>query len=84
MLGGVARRQDIHSQSRGKGNFGPLGIMDWIHGTSIGGDFAGDVSDEAEKHNVKERGNDALEDVKEGGKEGLRSWNKKRKNGKKA
>ncbi|RDL41920.1 uncharacterized protein BP5553_01899 [Venustampulla echinocandica] len=84
MLGGVARRQDIHSKCRGKGNFGPLGILDWIHGTSIGGDVAEDVIDEAEKHNVKERGNDALENVKEGGKEGLRSWNTRRKSGKKA
>ncbi|KFY39973.1 hypothetical protein V494_03730, partial [Pseudogymnoascus sp. VKM F-4513 (FW-928)] len=55
MLGGIARRQDRHMQSRGKGNFAPWGFMDWVHGTSVGGDFVEDVKDEAEKHQVKER-----------------------------
>jgi len=83
MLGGVARRQDIHSRSHGKGNFAPWGIMDWIHGTSVGADVVDDARDEAEKHNVKERSNRALDNAKESGKEGVRAWNGKRKSARK-
>jgi len=38
MLGGITRRQDLHSRGGGKGNFAPWGLLDWIHGTSIGAD----------------------------------------------
>ncbi|KAJ5902182.1 sterol desaturase family [Penicillium taxi] len=40
-LGGIARRIDYHCLSRGEGNFGPWGILDWFCGTSIG-DSMGD------------------------------------------
>ncbi|KFY02824.1 hypothetical protein O988_01880 [Pseudogymnoascus sp. VKM F-3808] len=70
MLGGIARRQDKHMQSRGKGNFAPWGFMDWLHGTSVGGDVMEDVRDEAEKHQVKEKAGDALDDAAASGKEG--------------
>lgn len=83
MLGGMARRQDLHSQGRGKGNFAPLGIMDWIHGTSIGADVVDDMKDEADKHHVSERSGNAMEKAKESGRQGLRSWNGKKKNQKK-
>jgi hypothetical protein len=80
MLGGIARRQDLHSESKGQGNFAPWGLMDWIHGTSIGADVMDDVSDEAEKHHVKERSGKALENAKESGKEGVKAWNGRKKN----
>lgn len=38
MLGGITRRQELHSRGGGKGNFAPWGLLDWIHGTSIGAD----------------------------------------------
>jgi hypothetical protein len=61
----------------------PLGgLLDWIHGTSVGGDVLDDMKDEAEKHQVKERGGKALENAKQGGKEGLRGWNARRKSSK--
>ncbi|KAG0650043.1 hypothetical protein D0Z07_3855 [Hyphodiscus hymeniophilus] len=82
LLGGVARRQDLHSEGRGRGNFAPWGILDWIHGTSIGPDVMDDAKDEADKHHVKERGSKALDNAKESGREGLRSWNGRRKSGK--
>jgi len=84
MLGGIARRQDLHSQGRGKGNFAPWGLLDWVHGTSAGPDLIDDARDEAEKHNVKERGNKAWSDAKETGKEGIRTWNGRRKSSRKA
>ncbi|OBT69410.1 hypothetical protein VE03_01088 [Pseudogymnoascus sp. 23342-1-I1] len=53
MLGGIARRQDRHMQSRGEGNFAPWGVMDWVHGTSAGGDIIEDVMDEAADQGAK-------------------------------
>jgi len=84
MLGGIARRQDSHSEGRGKGNFAPWGILDWLHGTGIGPHVIDDARDEAEKHQVKERSSKALGNAKESGREGLRNWNTRRKSGKKA
>jgi hypothetical protein len=80
ILGGIARRQDLHSESSGGGNYAPWGILDWIHGTSIGQGFEEDIADEAEKHQVKQRGKKAVTN----GKEGVRSWGAKRKSGKRA
>lgn len=84
MLGGFTRRQDLHSEGRGKGNFAPWGLLDWLHGTSIGPDVIDDVKDEAEKHQVKERSGKAWGNAKETSKEGIRTWNARRKSGKKA
>ncbi|KAM3073252.1 hypothetical protein ACMFMG_008961 [Clarireedia jacksonii] len=79
ILGGIARRQDMHSASLGAGNFAPWGLLDWIHGTSIGRGVEEDIADEAEKHQIKQRGNKAISN----GKEGMRSWAAKRKSAKK-
>jgi Fatty acid hydroxylase superfamily len=68
VLGGFARRQDLHSESRGKGNFSPWGLMDWIFGTSIGADVVDDMKGEAEKHQVAERSGRAWNNAKESGK----------------
>jgi len=84
MLGGIARRQDLHSECHGKGNFAPWGLLDWVHGTSIGPDVIDNAKDEAEKHNVKERSGKAWSDAKQTGKEGVRTWNGRRKSSRKA
>lgn len=84
MLGGFARRQDLHSESHGRGNFAPWGFLDWAHGTSVGGDVMEDIGDEAEKHQVTERGGKAWNQAKESGKDGLRAWNGRRKSARKA
>jgi sterol desaturase/sphingolipid hydroxylase (fatty acid hydroxylase superfamily) len=84
MLGGIARRQDLHSEGHGRGNYAPWGILDWLHGTSLGPDFIDDAKDEAEKHQVKERSSKALGNAKESGRQGLKSWNARRKSGKQA
>ncbi|KAH6678786.1 sterol desaturase family [Plectosphaerella plurivora] len=55
VMGGIARRTAIHYAAGGDGNFGPWGVLDWAHGTSVGKDVLEDVRDEAEKHAVKER-----------------------------
>lgn len=84
MLGGFARRQDLHNESRGRGNFAPWGLMDWIHGTSIGGNVMDDMKDEAERHQVAERSGKAWNNAKESGKAGVRAWNSRGKSTKKA
>jgi hypothetical protein len=84
LLGGIARRQDLHMQTGGKGNFGAWGLLDWVHGTSIGKDVVDDVRDEAEKHRVKERSGRALSNATEKGAEGLKAWSGRRKSSRKA
>lgn len=79
MLGGIARRQDMHSEGHGQGNFAPWGFLDWVHGTSIGADVMDDMKDEAEKHQLKERGGSAWEGAKKSGREGVKAWNGRRK-----
>jgi len=84
MLGGIARRQDLHSEGRGKGNFAPWGLLDWVHGTSIGPDVIDDARDEADKHNIQERSGKAWGNAKEAGKDSVRAWNGRKKSGRKA
>lgn len=79
MLGGIARRQNLHSEGKGRGNFAPWGILDWIHGTSIGPDVMDDARDEADKHHVAERSGRAWSGAKESGKGGLNALRKKSK-----
>lgn len=73
ILGGVTRRQNLHSESGGRGNFAPWGFLDWLHGTSAGADVMDDLRDEAEKHQIAERSDQAWEDAKKNGKEGVRA-----------
>ncbi|KAI1102783.1 sterol desaturase family protein [Jackrogersella minutella] len=63
IMGGIARRTATHYASGGRGNFGAWGLLDWIGGTSVGKDVAEDIQDEAEKHQVKERGHKAASDT---------------------
>lgn len=55
ILGGVARRNEMHCLSQGKGNFGTWGLVDWVAGTSMGGDVVEDLGDEIEAEDVKGR-----------------------------
>jgi len=63
ILGGIARRTDDHLL-HGDGNFGRLGLVDWVMNTTIGGSLIEDVGDEAEKHDVEGR-------AKRAGRKGL-------------
>lgn len=63
MLRGMARRVDAHMMTEGDGNFGPLGVLDWVHGTTLGRDVMDDLRAEMEKHDVQERSGQALEDA---------------------
>ncbi len=57
ILGGIARRHDAHLMSGGKGNFAPWGVLDWVHGTTIGGeDVLDDLKLEIEKRETREGG----------------------------
>jgi len=73
ILGRIARRTDNHVLCGGEGNFGPWGLVDWLMGTSVGGDVMDDVVAEAEKHDVPERMDGAMQKAKKRGKEMVRS-----------
>ncbi|KAI5460538.1 hypothetical protein BGZ63DRAFT_357719 [Mariannaea sp. PMI_226] len=62
IMGGIARRCAIHYAGKGTSNYGAWGLLDWISGTSRGGDVLEDVKAEADKHRVKERSMGKLED----------------------
>lgn len=57
LLAGMARRADAHYATKGAGNFGHWGVMDFVCGTGCGGesDIVDDLEDEAESMNTKER-----------------------------
>ncbi|OTB08269.1 hypothetical protein M426DRAFT_317383 [Hypoxylon sp. CI-4A] len=63
IMGGITRRSALHYASGGHGNFGAWGLLDWASGTSVGKDVVEDIHDEAEKHQVKERGQKAVGDT---------------------
>jgi hypothetical protein len=63
MLKGMARRVDAHMMSEGDGNFGPLGVLDWCHGTTLGADVVDDLKKEMEVHNVEEKAGKAAAGV---------------------
>ncbi|KAF2433350.1 SulP family sulfate permease, partial [Tothia fuscella] len=50
ILPGMARRTDNHFLCRGDGNYAAFGALDWVNGTSVGGDVADDMKAEWEKH----------------------------------
>ncbi|KAL2127614.1 hypothetical protein VTI74DRAFT_10428 [Chaetomium olivicolor] len=53
VMGGIARRTAAHYASRGEGNFGSWGVLDWMCGTGVGGaDVMGALKGEMEKHGV--------------------------------
>ncbi|KZZ97701.1 Sterol desaturase family [Moelleriella libera RCEF 2490] len=55
VMSGITQRTAIHYAGKGSSNYGPLGIMDWGHGTSRGRDVLEDLKKEADKHNVEEK-----------------------------
>ncbi|KAF8244323.1 sterol desaturas-like protein family [Wilcoxina mikolae CBS 423.85] len=50
MLGGATRRTDAHFGSEGEGNFAPWGLLDWVHGTTVGEDVKDDVQEALEEY----------------------------------
>ena len=67
ILGGVARRTDVHVVSGGEGNFGPWGAIDCVCGTTVGADVIDDLRAEAEKHDMEGKIDVALEKAKKKG-----------------
>lgn len=61
MLRGMARRTDAHMMSEGDGNYGPLGVLDWVHDTTLGKDIVDDLKAEMEKHHVEEKAGRAID-----------------------
>lgn len=83
ILRGITRRTAAHYMSRGKGNYGAWGLMDWVNGTTVGQDAIEDIQDEAEKHQVKERSKSAANEFGNAVKEGINGFKKNRKRGSK-
>ncbi|KAK7975356.1 family 3 glycoside hydrolase [Apiospora arundinis] len=83
IMGGVTRRTATHYASGGQGNFSAMGFLDWINGTSVGKDVIDDIQDEADKHQVKERSRRKASEGKGMLQDGIDSWKKNRKGGKK-
>jgi hypothetical protein len=61
MLRGMARRTDAHMMSKGQGNYGSIGVLDWTHGTTLGADVMYDVREEMDKHDVQDRAGRAID-----------------------
>ena len=55
MLPGMARRVDNHFLAKGQGNFAAFGMVDWVSGTSVGGDVIDDMKAEWDKRNGDEK-----------------------------
>ncbi|KAI1351461.1 sterol desaturase family [Xylaria sp. FL0043] len=83
VMGGITRRTAIHYASGGGGNFGAWGLLDWVHGTSVGKDVLEDLRDEAEKHHVRDRGRKAADDTNNFVQDGIDSLKKSKKGRKK-
>lgn len=64
LVAGMARRQEMHMMSSGKGNYAPWGVLDWAHGTTVGDqDVMDDINEEMEKHDVQGKASSALDNV---------------------
>lgn len=54
-IGGIARRVDQHLLLGGHGNYAPLGIMDWLFGTSIGDELEDDMPEQSNGESIAEK-----------------------------
>ncbi|KAJ5291757.1 hypothetical protein N7478_001008 [Penicillium angulare] len=66
LLGGIARRMDYHLISKGEGNFGPWGILDWVFSTTIGeSDIEEDLMAEMDEAEIEKQVRKQLEASKQ-------------------
>ncbi|KAI9894225.1 MAG: hypothetical protein M1814_004079 [Vezdaea aestivalis] len=84
VMGGLARRQDAHSETGGLGNYAPWGVLDWVFGSSVGADVMDDVREEWEKHDGREKAEGLAEGLVEGVRAGAKEVGKGRRRGRKA
>lgn len=65
LLAGMARRQEKHVMSGGRGNYAPYGILDFVHGTTLGdADVIDDLRQEVGKRDVKGKANRVIESAR--------------------
>ncbi|KAI3400519.1 hypothetical protein diail_2718 [Diaporthe ilicicola] len=88
IMGGIAKRNATHygagHRGASSGNYGAWGVLDWGCGTTMGGrDIEDDVRDEADKHQVRERGERKVSDAAALVQNGFDSIRKGKKKGKK-
>ena len=55
LLPGMAKRIDNHFLVQGEGNFAAFGLLDWVGGTSVGGDVVDDMKTEWEKRGGEQK-----------------------------
>ncbi|KAG5982815.1 hypothetical protein E4U55_001309 [Claviceps digitariae] len=53
VLSGITARTAVHYAARGSSNYAPVGIMDWVHGTSKGRHVLNDLKKGADKHDAQ-------------------------------
>lgn len=82
VMSGITARTAIHYAGKGSSNYGAVGIMDWIHGTSKGRHVLEDVRKEADEHNVPERSARKLGAGSNAVKDGMGSLKKRVKSSK--
>ncbi|KXX78378.1 hypothetical protein MMYC01_206013 [Madurella mycetomatis] len=80
VMGGIARRTAVH-HCGGDGNFGNWGVLDWVHGTSLGRDVVGDLHAEAGKHGLRERPEGAVDDAGGAVRDGIQGLRKGKRRG---
>ncbi|KAH7127441.1 hypothetical protein EDB81DRAFT_142071 [Dactylonectria macrodidyma] len=74
IMGGIARRCAIHYAGQGASNYGAWGLLDWVNGTSRGRHVLEDVKAEAEKHHLKERSANKIDDGAGMLQNGIDAW----------
>lgn len=65
LLGGVARRTELHVISDGDGNYGAWGILDWLGGSTVGETVEEDIREELDQHDVDEKIRKMVEDSRQ-------------------
>ncbi|KAK1246582.1 hypothetical protein MKX08_000384 [Trichoderma sp. CBMAI-0020] len=79
IMGGIVQRSAIHYAGKGASNYGSWGILDWVSGTSKGGDVLEDVKREADKHRVKERSSKKIDQGMSAVRDGVKTRRSSRK-----
>ncbi|KAL5114827.1 hypothetical protein ACEQ8H_007320 [Pleosporales sp. CAS-2024a] len=78
MLRAMARRTDAHMMSRGEGNFGPVGVLDWVHGTTLGNkDLLDHLKPEIHTHHVEDKAGNAMDGAREAASGLAGKWREK-------
>ncbi|KAG5951934.1 hypothetical protein E4U53_001969 [Claviceps sorghi] len=77
VLSGITARTAIHYAGRGSSNYGAVGVLDWVHGTSKGRDVLENVKTQAHKHTAQEKSANRMRPVTSTLQDGVQSVKKR-------